>query len=119
MSTFPRLRTGAVAQFPAGKALEYRTEVFRFLDGTEQRYRAHKGAIRRWAVRLDLLDDEEVSRLRDFFVSRGGASGDFEFEDPWDGTVHPKCSLEADELIVEFIGEGRARTALVVREDRS
>ena len=40
MSAFPKLKTGAVAQYPASRALSQATEVVRFLDGTEQRYRA-------------------------------------------------------------------------------
>lgn len=117
MSAFPRLKTGAVAQYPAGRAASYATEVFRFLDGTDQRYRAHGAPVRRWAIRLDLLDDSEMAALEAFFESAQGRYGSFSFEDPWDGSVHADCSLESDEIAFELRDEARGRTALVVREN--
>jgi len=119
MSTFPRLKTGAVMQYPASRTAHYSTQVFRFVDGSEQRYREYATPIRRWIIRLELLDEEETSRLRQFFISMQGRSGAFEFEDPWDDSVHSNCSLENDELVVEFLGEARGRTALIVRENRN
>lgn len=119
MSAFPKLKTGAVAQYPATKGVSRATEVFRFLDGTEQRYRALGAAVRRWVIRLELLDDTELAGLEQFFTTAQGRFGSFSFEDPWDGTVHADCSLEEDELAVELLGEARGRVALVVRENRN
>lgn len=119
MSTFPKLKTGAVAQYPASRSIGYATEVFRFLDGAEQRYRAHETVTRRWVIRLDLLDETELARLEEFFRSMQGAFGNFAFEDPWDGQEYASCSLESDEFEAEMLGETRAKTALVVRENRS
>ncbi len=39
MNEFPKLKTGAVLQYPAAKRLECLTQVTRFLDGSEQRFR--------------------------------------------------------------------------------
>jgi hypothetical protein len=39
MATFPKLKTNAVAQYPASKTARYQNQALRFLDGTEQRYR--------------------------------------------------------------------------------
>jgi len=119
MSDFPRLRTGAVAQYPATRSSAYSTQVFRFLDGGEQRYREWGAPLRRWVVRLDLLDEEELARIREFFEAQQGSFGTFAFEDPWDGVVYPDCSLESDELALEFLGESRGRTLLLIRENRS
>jgi Conserved hypothetical protein 2217 (DUF2460) len=117
MSAFPKLKTGAVAQYPASRALVHATEVVRFLDGTEQRYRVREAAARRWVVRLDLLDETEIARLQEFFIAEQGRFGSFSFEDPWDGSVHANCSLERDEFEFELLGEARGRLVLVVREN--
>jgi hypothetical protein len=119
MSDFPQLKTGAVMQYPASKTVRYAARVVRFLDGAEQRYREYGTAMRRWAVRLDLLDEEELSRLQQFFTEVQGQAGEFSFQDPWDGTVYSNCSLENDELTIELAGEMRGSTLLVVRENRN
>jgi hypothetical protein len=118
MSTFPRLKTGAVMQYPARKSTQYSTQVFEFLDGTEQRYREYGQPVRRWIVQLELLDEQELAVIREFFVSVGGRSGRFEFEDPWDGSTHPDCSLETDELATRLSGEARGGTLLLIKENR-
>ncbi len=114
---FPALKTGAFAQYPVTRAQQFRTDVVRFIDGTEQRYRLHAAARKRWIVKLELLDDTELNRLADFFFSGQGRAGRFEFEDPWTGTVIPNCSFEIDELTAELAGEGRAGTVLIIREN--
>jgi hypothetical protein len=118
MSTFPRLKTGAVAQYPAGRTAGYATAVFRFLDGSEQRFRQRGTAATRWLIELDLLDDTEMSQICEFFASQQGRFGTFSFEDPWDASVHPNCSFEDDELTIEMTGEARAKMRLVVKENK-
>jgi hypothetical protein len=117
MADFPRLKTGAVAQYPATREQGFETGICRFLDGSEQRYRS-RGATRRWAIRLGLLDEGEMREIEEFFRTTQGAAGSFSFEDPWDGMVHPDCSLESDELMIEGAGEGRHNTELVIKENR-
>jgi hypothetical protein len=119
MSTFPKLKTGAVAQYPASRSVTHATEVMRFVDGTEQRYRARGAAGRRWAINLELLDETEIARFQEFFTTEQGRLGSFTFEDPWDGSVHPDCSLEEDEFEFEVLGEGRGRLVVVVRENNA
>jgi len=118
MSEFPKLKTGAVMQYPASRSLECATQVFRFVDGSEQRYR-ERPPVRRWVIRLERLDEEELQNLQAFFVSAQGRVGSFSFMDPWDEIEHDDCSLEGDELAVEVSEEMRGRTVLVVRENRS
>ena len=113
----PVLKTGAVAQYPAERRLEYRTEVVRFADGSEQRYR-EAGALRRWVIRLDLLNEAEMAALAEFFEANQGAVGSFEFIDPWSGTAYPDCSVEGDALELEWVSEGRGRGEVVIRENR-
>ena len=118
MAAFPKLKTGAVMQYPASRSVEGATQVFRFVDGSEQRFRQRLVA-RRWVIRLERLDEEELQRLEEFFGSVQGRAGSFSFTDPWDDVAHDDCSLEGDEMVVEVSGEMRGRTVLVVRENRS
>ena len=119
MSSFPLLKTGAVMQYPARRILHYSTEVVRFLDGREQRYREFKSVIHRWVIRLDLLDEDEMYRLQDFFLTEQGRYGNFSFVDPWNGTEYPNCSLESDEADFDSLEEARGRTMLIVKENRN
>lgn len=119
MSVFPALRTGAVTQYPAERATEFATQVLWFVDGSEQRFAERAGPLRRWVVRLDLLDEAELNSLSEFFRSEGGRAGVFAFTDPWDGTTHASCALETDQMVTDLVGEARRSTSLIVRENRS
>jgi hypothetical protein len=118
MSNFPNLKTGAVQQYPARTVVEYRTEVVRFVDGSEQRFRDYKAPLRRWIISLTLLDETELSRLREFFREQRGAAGTFSFTDPADGTVYASCFLDGDAMTEELVDESKGRTQLVIRESR-
>ncbi len=117
MSTFPRLKTGAVAQYPATRTAGYATQAFRFLDGTEQKFPLRGGAATRWVIALDLLDDTEMGQVCAFFQSWQGRFGTFSFVDPWDGSIHPNCSFESDELTLGLDGEGRGRLQVAIKEN--
>jgi hypothetical protein len=119
MADFPTLKTGAVMQYPAERALGFSTEVLNFVDGSEQRFRGWGAPLRRWIVRLDLLEDAEMKRLESFFDASQGANGSFQFTDPRDGTVYENCSLEEDEMAIEFNAEQQGKMVLVVRENRT
>lgn len=116
MAAFPILRTGAIAQYPVTKALTFATRVYRFLDGTEQRYREYAAPVRRWVVRLNLLTDVEVAALDTFYLAQQGGAGTFEFTDPWDGTVYPNCFFDNDTLAFQALDEGRAQANVVIRQ---
>jgi len=119
MSDFPTLRTGAILQYPAQSSIEYKTQVLQFMDGSEQRFRDFKAPLHRWLIQLELLDDSEMHQLREFFRMQRGSAEDFIFTDPWDGVQYPSCSLEDDAVAEEFVDEGKGRTSLTVRENRS
>ncbi len=116
--TFPKLKTDAVAQYPARKVLRFQNQVLRFVDGTEQRYRDAAGVLHSWEIRLDQLDDGEMAALEEFFDSSQGAFASFAFTDPWDGQVYADCSLDADGIELDAIEEMRGRTSLRIRENR-
>lgn len=118
MATFPTLKTKAVAQYPAGKAIQFQNQVLRFLDGTEQRYRDSAGPLHRWVIRLDELDEGEMAAVEAFFATNEGRFASFAFTDPWDGTQYTNCSLQTDEADLVSVEEMRGRTSLTVVENR-
>jgi phage-related protein len=119
MPTFPRLKSDAVMQYPATRRQRFASQVVRFVDGSEQRYRDLGAPLKIWEIRLDLLDEAELTALEDFFLANQGAFGSFAFTDPWDGTEHADCSLDQDAFALALSGEMRGATGLVVRENRS
>ena len=105
-------------QYPATKGLRYSNQLVRFLDGTEQKYRGSQAPLRRWVIRLELLDETELAALEQFFSAEQGAAGSFSFIDPWDGIEYADCSLEQDSFESELNEELRGQTTLVVLENR-
>lgn len=118
MADFPTLKTGAVAQYPAERAQQHSTNVYEFVDGSEQRFSGFAAPLRRWLIRLNQLTEAEMRTLEEFFESQVGASGSFSFTDPWDAAVYPDCSLESDVLRLDFNAINDGETSLVVRENR-
>ena len=105
-------------QYPATKQLDFSTYTVQYLNGSEQRFRMYARPLHRWVVNLDLLDEEELHRLREFFRSKQGAAGPFTFTDPWDGISYSSCSIEGDVVVETLVGESNGKTSLVIREQR-
>jgi phage-related protein len=118
MASFPLLKTGAIAQYPSDRTRQFSTQVFRFLDGSEQRFPAFAAALRQWTIRLDLLDEAELETLQEFFLSEEGCAGTFSFTDPWDSTVYANCSFGSDALALAFEGPMKGTTQVTVKENR-
>jgi hypothetical protein len=118
MTTLPSLKTKAVAQYPASRAIRFQNQVVRFVDGNEQRYRDAAGPLHRWIIRLNELDESEMTALEDFFTTNEGRFSNFAFTDPWDGTQYANCSLEGDEMQMISAAELRGKTSLTVVENR-
>jgi hypothetical protein len=119
MATFPQLKTGAVAQYPATKSIRFQNQTVRFLDGSEQRYRDAAGPLHQWVIQLSELDESEMTAFEQFFETNQGRFGSFAFTDPWDGTQYADCSLASDELALGSLAEMRGKTSLTVIENRS
>ena len=119
MSTFPTLKTGAVLQYPAQKEIRFSTQVIRFIDGSEQRFQLYQTPLHRWMIRLELLDQNELHQLQEFFRTQGGAAQSFAFTDPWDGTNYPNCNIEEDEMLSALLDEASGKTSITVHENRS
>jgi hypothetical protein len=118
MASFPPLKTGAVAQYPAERTPQFSTQVYRFLDGSEQRFPSFPGVLQQWTIRLDLLDEGELENLREFFLSEEGRAGSFSFVDPWTATVYANCSFGSDTLALQFQGPQNGATQITVKENR-
>jgi hypothetical protein len=116
MATFPILKTGAVAQYPAERQIRFSTQVTEFIDGSEQRFREYAQSLRRWVIRLDMLDATELQAVASFFDDAGPLSV-FSFIDPWDASVHANCVIEGGELTTELLAEWNGRTELTIREN--
>ena len=118
MARFPKLKTGATAQYPSSRSVAFATRVFEFLDGGEQRIAGRGVMERRWRVRLDLVSEEEMALVTEFFRGQRGGNTPFEFEDPWTGTVHANCVFADESLELQHESEGTGRAALVIRKIR-
>lgn len=117
MATFPLLSTGAVTQYPSGRQVSYSTNIMRFVDGSEQRFRELKKPVQTWNIRLHHLSSEEMASIELFFEACQGQFGSFAFTDPWDGTEYPDCSLDQDKLSAVAIDENRNQSHLVIRNN--
>jgi Conserved hypothetical protein 2217 (DUF2460) len=119
MATFPALKTGAVAQYPAVRASQFRNQILRFVDGNEQRYRDSAGPLHRWTIQLDYLDSTEMAAIEDFFLNNQGSFANFSFTDPWDNTVYPNCSIVGDNLAGLTRQEFQNTASVTILENRS
>lgn len=118
MASFPTLKTSAVAQYPATKAVRFQNQVVRFVDGSEQRYRDSAGLLRQWVIRLNELDETEMAALERFLESNQGSFGSFSFTDPWDNQTYSNCSFADDAMDLTSVEEMRGGTSIMVRENR-
>jgi hypothetical protein len=119
VATFPTLKTGVVAQYGSSRTRGFSTQVFRFLDGSEQRFQDYGAPLRRWTIRLSLLDEAELHAVESFFKSQGGQAERFSFQDPWDGAVYANCSFDNDQLATQYGGQSAGAASVTVKENRS
>jgi hypothetical protein len=117
--TFPILKTGVTVQYPLGLAEGFGTDVLQFMAGDEQRYPTSPAPLRKWAIKLDLLDEAELRSIEAFFVAATGSFGTFIFVDPISGISYPNCFIGEDSLNESFAGELNARLSLVIKQGKS
>ena len=114
MTTFPLLKTGAVAQYPLEASVRFSTEAVQFLDGSEQRFKLFSRGLRRWVVRLDLLDDQELGAVIDFVDAVGSMA--FAFSDPASGLTAANCVIAGERFDATMTGEMTGQATVVVEE---
>jgi len=116
MATFPVLSSGAVTQYPALIASGQGAQVIRFLDASDQRYLTQPRAYRQWQIRLDLLNENEIQALEEFFVAQSGDYSPFNFPDPFSGTTVANCRLASPGFVSEYVGVDVSSTSFWVIE---
>jgi hypothetical protein len=114
MGSFPTLGTGAVAQYPLERSVRFSTRSVRFLDGTQQRFPLFGSGLRRWTVKLDCLNEQELSAVISFADAQGSAS--FTFTDPLTGVAVAGCIIAGGAFTAGMSREMCGETTLVIEE---
>lgn len=118
MAHFPNLSTGSTTQYPFRSRMTFRTNVQRFVDGTDQRYRELRAPILRWVIELSKLTTGEAAAVEEFFRSQKGRGDTFSFTDPQDGTEYSDCVFDSDTLDMRWQSETDITGTLVIRNTR-
>jgi hypothetical protein len=114
MMTFPALKTGAVAQYPLERGVRFSTQAVRFLDGSQQRFRLYGNGLRRWTVKLNLLDEQELGAVIAFVEAQGSAV--FAFTDPVSGTTASNCVISGEQFDAAMTSEAMGKTTVLIEE---
>ena len=114
MADFPLLRTGALTQFPLTRSLRMPVQSVTFVDGSRQTYRLRAAPMRRWFVRLDQLDAEELNAVIDFAELQG--TDEFAFTDPLTGSDVARCVIGDPGLESGMQSELWGQTILTIEE---
>ena len=113
MPSFPALSCGSTALYPLTESREYRTQVIRFANDTEQAWN-DRGSLRRFRLTLADVSGEDVSRVREFFRSVIGQ------RDSWDialgGTTVSNLVFESDDFPAVVTTGNTASVDLAVRQ---
>lgn len=114
MATFPVLKTGAVAQYPLDFGVRFSTQSVRFMDGSQQKFRLYGTGLRRWTVKLDLLDEQELGTVIAFVEQQGSAA--FAFTDPLTGATAATCVIAGQQFNASMKTEMNGQTMVVIEE---
>lgn len=114
MASFPTLKTGAPAQYPLGRAVRYATQAVRFMDGSRQRFRLYGTGLRKWTLKLDLLDEQELGTVIAFVEQQGDAP--FAFTDPATGDIVANCVISGQQMDATMTREMSGQTTVIIEE---
>jgi hypothetical protein len=114
MATFPVLKTGAVAQYPLDFGVRFSTQAVRFMDGSQQKFRLIGVGLRRWTVKLDLLDEEELGAVIAFVEQQLSAT--FAFTDPLTGASAATCIISGQKFDATMNLKMSGQTTVVIEE---
>jgi hypothetical protein len=116
MATFPVLSSGAVTQYPTTVKFSQSVQIFRFLDGSDQRFLNQGRQYRRWQIHLDQLNETEMNQLEAFFIGQQGEYSVFDFPDPISSQTVPNCRLDTAGMVIDFVGIDKGSSTLWVVE---
>jgi hypothetical protein len=111
---FPTLKTGAAAQYPLGYGVRFVTQAVRFMDGSQQKFRLYGTGLRRWTLKLDLLDEQELGAVISFIEQQGSAV--FAFTDPATGEIASTCVISGQQFGASMKNEMNGQTTVVIEE---
>jgi hypothetical protein len=114
MATFPVLKTGAVAQYPLDRGVRFSTQAVRFMDGSQQRFPLYGTGLRRWTLKLDLLDEDELAAMIAFVEQQGSAV--FAFIDPTTGDNVATCVIADQQFDATMNREMSGSSTIVIEE---
>jgi hypothetical protein len=86
----------------------------RFLDGSRQRFRLYGAGLRRWKIRLDLLDEQELAAVAAFMEQQGTAT--FPFVDPVSGDTAKSCIISGQSYEAGAASEMNANATVEIEE---
>ena len=111
---FPTLKTGAAAQYPLDFGVRFATQAVRFMDGSQQRFRLYGTGLRRWTLKLDLLDEQELGAVISFIEQQGSAV--FAFTDPLTGQIASTCVISGQKFDATMKNEMNGQATVVIEE---
>ena len=94
--------------------VRFATQAVRFMDGSQQRFRLYGAGLRRWTLRLDMLDEQELGAVIAFVEQQGSAP--FAFMDPATGTIASTCVVSGEQLDVTMKSEMSGQTTVTIEE---
>lgn len=74
--------------FVIDETIEYKTLLSQFDNGAEQRRRKWENPLRKWSLRFKTRAKSELIQIRDFFMNKCGAYGEFTWTNPNDATEY-------------------------------
>jgi len=116
MAEFPVLKTGALAQDGLECGFRTRTRMLRYVDGGQQAVKTRRTR-KRWAVRLERLDERELALVSELVEEVRGGTNTFAFTDPRTGLRHETCRIEGGDFEAYLAGLGDGRTELKIVEE--
>ncbi|HEX4133652.1 MAG TPA: hypothetical protein VHY84_03445 [Bryobacteraceae bacterium] len=114
MASFPVLKTGAVAQYPLDRSARFSTQSVRFMDGSQQKFRLYGAGLRRWTLKLDQLDAQELAAVIAFVEQQGSAA--FAFTDPVTGDNVATCMISGQQFYAVMNAEMSSSTTITIEE---
>jgi hypothetical protein len=84
------------------------------MDGSQQRFRLYGAGLRRWKIRLDLLDEQELAAVAAFLEQQGTAI--FAFTDPVTGDQVASCVISGQSYNAGAADEMNANATVEIEE---